>query len=445
MYKVLAWAVLLMGAQNGWARQETREVLKLSMEDAVKQAVESNWQVQKANQNLGIATSELRSSNAVFLPSVNLSETYATTTDPLSAFGFKLQQQIASTSDFNPEVLNDPGAVDNFKTRIYAEQPIINLDGINARKAASAGVQASEFNLRWTRSQIALQAKNLYFQLQLAHEKRKVAESALQAAEANYKVANDLFDQDLIHKADLLSAELRMTEVQSERIATENQINDTNAVLTHFLGLDRSMTIFPIDPIANMEVPKEYLEMTEISAGRSDLQALSSQVMATDQLVKSARGGLLPRLNAFASYEWNDQDLFGTHANNYMLGARLEWDIFKGGKNLAKIQKATYQRNLAEINYQEKLSDGQRELDRTRANLILAKKQVELAELAIKQAEETYKVRADRFEEGLERTSDVLLAESDLLAKKINHLQSMNRFQQLVFNLEMLLEQELTL
>ncbi|MEO9964241.1 MAG: TolC family protein [Reichenbachiella sp.] len=441
MFKLISLTILLLGTRNGRAQEE----MKLSMADAVKQAVEHNWQIQKANQNLGIATSELRSSNAVFLPNVNLSETYATTTDPLSAFGFKLQQQIASSSDFNPEILNDPGAVDNFKTRIYAEQPIINLDGINARKAASAGVQASEFNLRWTKSLISLQAKNLYFQLQLAHENSKVAESALEAAKDNYRVANDLFNQDLIHKADLLSAELRMTEIESQRMAAENQKNNANAALTHFLRLDRSITILPADLIANMEVPKEYLEMTEISSGRSDLQALSSQVRASDQMVKSSKGSLLPRLNAFASYEWNDQSLFGTSANNYMLGARLEWDIFKGGKNLAMIQRATYRRNLAEISLQEKLSDSQRELDRTKSNLILAKKQVELAALAVKQAEETYRVRADRFEEGLERTSDVLFAESDLLAKRINHLQSMNNYQQLIFNLELLLEQEVTL
>ena len=441
IYKTLLISAIFLTLQEVNAQQ----VLKMSLKDATELAITSNWQVKKAEQNLGVATSELRLANSVFLPSINLSETYMTTNDPLSAFGFKLQQQVTSAEDFNPTLLNEPGSVDNFKTRLYAEQPIINMDGITARKAASTGIQASEFNLTWTKRLMVLQAKNLYFRLQLAYEQAKVLESSLGAATANYKVANDLFDQDLIHKADLLATELRLTEIESATIAAQNQIYDVNAELTHFLGLDQAVTIEPTDPISKVEIESAYLEISEVPQDRSDLRALSLQLKASNQLLKSQKGSMLPRLNAFGSYEWNDKSLFGTGADNYLVGAKLEWNIFKGGKNLANIQKATYQKNLAEIQYKEKVSGSQRDLSKVQARIALVKKQVDLSALAVEQAEETFKVRQNRFEEGLERTADVLQAESNLLTKRMNHLQTMNEFQQLVFKLEMLLEQELTL
>ena len=440
IYKSLTMTTLLLIMQQGL----TQNILNLSLAEVTQQAVAINWDVQKAEQMVGVATADLRSANSAFLPSINLSETYMTTTDPLSAFGIKLQQQITSANDFNPVLLNNPGFVDNYKTRVFVEQPIINMDGINARKAASTGVESSELKLKWTKRIIGLQAKNFYFMLQLSYEKKRVMESALEAGKENFKVASDLFDQDLIHQADLMSAELRITEIESEMIAVKNQISDFNAELTHFIGLDRSVSIQPIDPISNTQIADRYLKIKEVSVERFDIKALSLQMEASHVMLKSSKGSLLPRLNAFGSYEWNDKSLFGTNASNYLLGAKLEWDIFKGGKNIANVQKAIYHKRIAEINYQEKLSASQRELNKVQIRLILAEKQVALSALAMQQAEEEFTVRKDRFEEGLERTADVLQAESNLLSKRLNHLQSMNNYQQLAFNLEMLLDQELT-
>ena len=45
----------------------------------------------------------------------------------------------------------------------------------------------------------------------------------------------------------------------------------------------------------------------------------------------------VPRANAFANYEWNDNDAFGFSANNYLFGLQLSWDIFSGYKNVGKI------------------------------------------------------------------------------------------------------------
>ncbi|MEQ6122216.1 TolC family protein [Reichenbachiella sp. MALMAid0571] len=439
--KLMLTLLLAMGIQFAFGQK----VLTLSLAEATELAERNNWEIQKVEQSMGIATANLKAANSVFLPSINLSETYITTSDPLAAFGFKLQQKNVSAEDFNPTLMNDPGTINNFKTRIYAEQPIINPDGISARKAASIGVHAAELNIKWSKRMANLQAKNLYFILHLSYEKKKVLESSLKATLENYKVANDLYEQDMLHKADLLSAKMRLTEIESDIIAIDNQISDINSSFTHFLHLDEGVTIHPIDSISNIELENTLLETTEIPMSRADLQAKYLQTQASDQMVKSSKGSMLPRLNAFGSYEWNDTGFFGANANNYLLGAKLEWDIFKGGKNLAKIQKAVYQKKLADIDYEEGLSASKRELSKVRSGLTLAKKQIDLAVMATQHAEEAYRVRKDRFKEGMEQTSDLLQAQSNLQSRKISHLQSINTYQQLIFKLELLLDKEITI
>ncbi len=60
------------------------------------------------------------------------------TTNPLLAFGFKMNQEIVTQADFDPNKLNNPSQINLFATKFEVQQPIINVDGIFQRKAAKA-------------------------------------------------------------------------------------------------------------------------------------------------------------------------------------------------------------------------------------------------------------------------------------------------------------------
>ena len=417
--------------------------MELTLAETVDLALQNNWQVRRSEEYLGMASGELKEANQAFLPKVQLSETFATTNDPLTAFGYKLKQSSISAEDFDPGYLNDPNRITNYNTRVEVQQPLINVDGIMARKAANVSRQASEENLDWTRSLTVLQAKRLYFNFQLASEQLKVVAHSLKTAKASHAVARDLADQGLIHQADLMNAELRVTEIESHLLSVENEIIRANGDLVYFLNLPSETQVGAIDPIGVSDVPLDLLSATEIPESRSDLKALSLQLEASDHQLKSSKSSFLPKLNAFGSYEWNDSSPFGTQANNYLVGGKLQWDIFQGGSRMGKMQKAAAQRNIAELSYQEKIAAGHQQLTQVQNGIRLASKQIDVSEQALAQAEESYNVRRDRYEEGLEKTSDLLMAESMLMEKKLNKIRSLNQYQQLVFNLEMLLEKEI--
>ena len=425
------------------SRTSAQETIQLTLDEAVNRAVESNWQVKKTAVKLGMAKSELMQANAAFLPNVNVSETYINTTDPLNVFGFRLKQEIVTNTDFNPIVLNDPDAFENFTTKVQVEQPILNFDAFAGRAATTANVKAIEFNLEWTKNLISLKAKYLYFQLQLVQQQKEVLQFSSKALAEGLAVTQNFYDQNLIQKVDLLDMQLRISEIESRLLATETQIVNVNAQFTHFLGYPANTQLTLTDEIKKFTAPNLLdIENTSIE-NRSDMQAMAIQLQASNRMLNSTKFKFLPRLNAFGSYEFNDDVIFGTNANNYMVGARLEWDIFKGGKNIGEWQKMKHQKYMMQLTYNEKLSDSERELAQLKNQLMVAKKQVELASLSVAQAEESFRLKSDRYEQGLEKTADILKAEATLLAKKINELQSINNYQQLIFNLELLLEKEI--
>ena len=420
-----------------------QSTMPLSLDTAVSIALENNWQVKKIDAQLGMAKSDLMQANQAFLPNINISETFVTTTDPLNVFGIKLKQQVVTAADFNPNTLNNPDAINNFTTRISVEQPILNFDAFAGRGAASSTVKASELNLQWTRNLIALKTKSLYFNLQLATKQKEVLEKSLIALAENKKVTENLLEEGLIQKVNLMDMELRLNGIETKLLETENQLNVTTLQLSHFLGIDISTQIIPTDTIQDYTTINLETKAKNISTTRSDIQALEFQLKASNRMLNSSKMGFLPRLNAFGSYEWNEDRAFGTFANNYMLGARLEWDIFKGGKNIGKLQKMKHQHNLMQITYDEKISDSKRKLVKIKQQIDLSKKHVELSKKAVVLAEESYKIKSDRYTEGLEKTADLLIAENMMLNKKLVALKSINTYQQLIFNLELLLEQDL--
>ena len=142
MKKVNLLIVLGMVTGAGFAQ----DTLTISKNDLLQKVTENNLQIKVAEKSFQSAKADYRQSNALFLPNINVSHTGISTTNPLMAFGSKLNQEILTASDFNPALLNDPEKTQNFATKIEVQQPLFNLDGLYGRQAAKAKMDA--FQLR---------------------------------------------------------------------------------------------------------------------------------------------------------------------------------------------------------------------------------------------------------------------------------------------------------
>lgn len=408
----------------------------MTLNEVVVLVEQQNWDLKKMNQQIGMAASESKSANAVFLPSVNFTETFTNTTDPMLAFGTKLGQSSIEQADFDPQALNNPGQISNFNTSINIEQPLFNFDGLYGRKAARMQSEASLYDKEWMKKMMVIQAKSMYYELVLSIRAEQVLAHLKNTIEANLKVAQDLFDEGNITQADLLGVQLRLKQVESEWLRAQHQVIKTNANLLQHMGEIDVYVIVPVDAIPNPANSMRLFSESQVSEERADLKAKKLKAEAASFGHQSQKGSYIPRLNAFGRYSFNDTQLLGTQANNYLVGVQLKWDIFKGGKQLGAIQKANYEKQYAEITYQESRSRAGHELQLLQNDFDLAVKQMELADLSKAQSKELLEIRQDRFAQGLEKTSDLLVAESDYMKQEIQFLKSQHAYLQLLYQLE---------
>ncbi len=121
----------------------SQSIVEINIEEAKTKAKENNTNLKISHQDYAIAKANYEQSRAVILPNINISNTSSFTNNPLYSFGFKLLQETVTMADFDPDLLNDPGQIENFNTRIELLQPLINIDGWNKRKAANLQLQAA--------------------------------------------------------------------------------------------------------------------------------------------------------------------------------------------------------------------------------------------------------------------------------------------------------------
>ncbi|MFY0652126.1 MAG: TolC family protein [Cyclobacteriaceae bacterium] len=439
MYRLLIVAIILLNVGESYGQSEKYFTLK----ETIGQVLSQNWEIRKMKQNIGMSEAEMRQANSAFLPSLSLSETYVTTTDPMMAFGTKLGQSSIASTDFNPELLNNPDRISNFNTKVEFHQPLFNWDGLKYKEASKYNYQASLSDMEWLNDALILQTKKLYFQLHLVRKAKQVVEKARIAAESNYNTSKNLFDQGMITKADLMGTELYVTQLKSEELKADHDIINLNEMILELLGSDEQIIFIPADSIPSHTVNMNGITDDEVLSERPDLKSLSFKSRASESNYLAKKSSIIPRFNAFGYYNLNDTKLFGTQADNYLLGIQVKWDVFKGGKNLASTQQAKYQKQYAQINYEQKRSEANRNLLKLRNDFQLASEQVKLAELSVKQARELFKIRSDRYAEGLEKTSGVIADESNYLNKEIGLIQNQLNYLVLLFQLETELSQDL--
>ncbi len=416
-------------------------VTPMTLEQALIQAKNTGFENQISQREVEVAKAQLTQSNATFMPQIFFEETVVSTNDPIGVFGIKLRQGIISNADFNPNLLNNPDAESNFTTKFQLNQPVFNPDAFMQRSAVKYMLASAQDQQKVTQEFTELKVKESYFQLVVIDEQINVVQKYLETVKAIRDQAEDYFDQGIINRAEYLNAEVQVLNTEKDFLEVLNYRETTNDQLLFLLGISEKQTIQPIDQI-EVSSTENYsgLMFTE---GNSTLSAIQNQVLASEAMLKSARYRFLPKLNVFGSYEFNDSGLFGTDADSYMLGASLRWDLFHGMKNIGEIAQNRAENKKAQIMYDQKLVQMQTETERIKRSITEAIKSLELSELVVEQSSEDARIRNDRYQQGLEKTTDLLQSESQLLNNKLEQLQVQFNYLMAVSNLEFILETDL--
>jgi len=400
----------------------SQEIKLISKQEVIDKVHENNASIKISKRNFDMAKADFRQTNAVLLPNISVSHTGIATTNPLMAFGSKLNQEILTAADFDPNLLNNPDQIRNFATKIEVQQPIINVDGFYQRKAAKTKMQAAELQTIRTKDYLIFEVEKAYMQLQLAYKAVDVLEKVFKTAMANKSLAVNSFKQGYLQRADVLAVEVRVTEVQNQLQNAKSNVQNASNYLSFLMNEKDANILKPSDSLTITTFAMKTGET--ISNERADIKAMEIASLAYETMHKAAKMAFLPRLNAFGSYELYDDNMFQANANGYLVGAQLSWNVFEGSKRFGKAQKSKAEHERSKLQYDQYLSQSNLEFNRAKRMLLDAENKLKLTKLALQQSEESLRIRTNRFKQGLEKTSDLLITETQYSQKQLEYYQT---------------------
>lgn len=411
----------------------------LSMSQAVDKAIAHNPGLEAAHFQTLSAREKITQARSGALPQVYFQEQVNRTTNPMWAFGTKLNQESIATKDFNPDLLNDPDAITNYASRLSVTWPVYDSGqtwyGV---QQARLNQEAGDFSRERTRQQVIAGTITAYIRALLARENQGVIQQILETAKIHLKLVQSRYDGGFVAKSDLLRAKVHIADLKQQLSESKSQTDIAKCMLKIAMGgagnLDDTLTT----PLAAKSPITGHLDewIEKALAHRPDLKQLMFQKRIAEKEKEKSRAGRLPSVSLSGNFEVNSED-FNDNGNNYTVGAVASLPLFTGGRISSNIREAEF--NLKQINAMLKGME-QRICGETRHAFFNARsawERIQVAKAAIGQSRESLRIVKNRYNSGLFTITDLLDAEVTVQQSLTNHLKAIHDYRAAMTHLEL--------
>lgn len=310
-----------------------------------------------------------------------------------------------------------------FNARLTAIWPIFTGFKIySAYDAAKENVNAKKAAFDMAQNTILMDVATKYFTLRLAEELTVLRETTKKNLEEHLARSKKLEEGGQISKAERLRAEVALAEAEN---ALEDSYRDQSLArlaLASLLHTDTNLTA--ITPVMAPEQTFGMEEFKQLAQDRHPgLRQLRTERKRSQDAVSAARADYYPTVALFAYKELYTRDLTILEPE-WAVGAKLQWDLFKGGETRSKVSNAkALDRSLSSMEEQTMdninllVEKRWREMEHAKSRLESLKKTRELAE-------EAHRSQTLAYEAGLATGLDVVDAELALSRLQVADLKA---------------------
>jgi outer membrane protein TolC len=290
-------------------------------------------------------------------------------------------------------------------------QPLMGLWTIfEAHELAELGVDVAKLEESLGRVDTALAVTEAWLTTLLADDLVAVRKTSLAARLSDRERATALVRAGVIVEADLLRAELGVTEAKQSLGIAERQATLARARLAQLVGQNKS----PVAAVGAEKAGPPALEAAKQAASdhRLELVQLRARLAQADRAVGVATSQMAPSVNLVAQAQFNGGSEF--QQDSAFVGLQLEWTVWEWGATKFKIDEA--KARVREVRARlAQLEEGLRlEAESRWVEHASAVDQAVLAAEAVKVAESNYALVRKRFEAKAATTFDLVEAETAL-------------------------------
>ncbi|MBI1289710.1 hypothetical protein GC173_00505 [bacterium] len=312
-------------------------------------------------------------------------------------------------------------------------------------RQANNNAAISMHALRDTVLNLVQSTDDAYWDVALAHETRRIRETALEAALEQERTIQARFENGSATAADLSSARAEVASRRTDLIDAEAGLRNRTLELIRLLSPETpgqwNAQIEPIDAPDIVEITNDPTISDQLAiAYRPDLAQSRLQLANADLEVVRTRNGLLPQLDGFASYGRNGygesvsrsfDDLDSSRYDEYGLGLEFQYSPLNRAAR-ARDRRARFQRIQAEesiANLEELIAY------QVRRDIVAIEQQyarIAATKVLLESRREQLRTVQARYENGsatlldvLDIRSDAVSAEVDLMSARVEYIKAL--------------------
>lgn len=412
--KVLAMAVLGLGLGGsegvGGAQRPAPAPVRLTLDEAVRLASTRSPRFGRLEALAQAAEEAVRETEAGRRPSLYVRA------------GYTRQSGVPELRLAAPGALERtifPNIPDNFRARLEVSVPLYT-GGRQWREEAAAEREgeAARAEVEAGSRDVVLETTAAYWRLVTARETARVLEEAIAAYDGHLADGRNLVSVGMASRSDLLAVEAERAHAELRALEARSAAEVAEEDLVRLLALGPGTAVEPMELLEDIVPSGESLDslIAQALAARPERRALLARVASSRARAGAARAGTRPQLGLVAGYDYANPNRRILPAepewrSSWDAGVALSWTVFDGGKSRAAAARAAALERAAERELEEVERGIRYEVTERWVELETVRAAIEAAERGLASAEESRRVSADRYRQGLAPSSELLDAE----------------------------------
>ncbi len=409
----------------------------LTVEDCVRIALENNYNVVIARNNVRSSRAATSGAWSGILPDISA-----------SAYWDRLTQGPTEQLTLNErtgEIIasqTESQAFVSYTMGLNATQSVFNWSALQSLAQARANLSAARHSSKAAENDITFEVKSQFYNLVKAQKLLEVSEKSLERSRSQLERAQSLFELGSVAKSDVLRAKVDMGQSELDLITARNnvELEKTRLAKIMGLGLGEDFSIQAELVVEEMAVEGEDLYRTAAEQ-RPDLRAAAERVRGAKAGVKSAKGGHYPSFFGFFNWRWRD-DRFPDSTDDF--DKRYTWDvgmgisvpIFDGMLTRANIGEARASLMTREKEYEDLELSVALEVKEALLALEEARQRIRVSEDQFASAEENYKLAQEQYEVGLGTILELTDARVELTSAENQRVEAITAYKVAVAQLD---------
>ncbi|GEM_PF-317114 len=374
----------------------------LSIDDAIKIALQYNKNLQMYMQDRDIARGQRIAAWDVALPSVLVSGDATLTERTRMNDGRRTN-------------------LDSYGTSVKVTQPLFQGEAIPAAIRRSRFFTAlTDETIRETIQQLIADVASSYYDVLLAQHLLDTNLVAVESAREQLRVVTEKRRQETATDYDVLRAQVDVASYSADMLSQQNQIDTSRVALLKYMGVSQDSEITFSDSLEFLPMRPVFERAVEIASGlRPDLRQAELTARMNDEAVKIQRSAFFPAVGAMFQQGWSDSNEHTSFSRNrWSTGLTATWDL--GIDNVGNLEEAKANARKSRIDILNREEDMLREIRQQMNTLANAEEVVRALEVNRTASEEALRLVEIGYQAGVRTELDVQdarKARTDVLAQ----------------------------